>query len=57
VTYNSNLNKAMKNLEEVIALRFDDVAELKTGNKVFDDVTKAITGFTILWHLEKEERE
>lgn len=57
VTYNTNLAKAIRNFEEVMALRFDDVNELKTGNKVFDDVTEAITGFTIIWHLEKEERQ
>lgn len=56
ITFNNNLYAALKNLEEVIALRYDDVNELKTGNKIFDDVTKAITGFTIIWHLEKEER-
>ena len=57
IVFNTNLEKAIKNLEEVISLRFDDANELKTGNKVFDDVVDAITGFTIIWHLEKEERE
>ena len=57
IVFNTNLEKAIKNLEEVISLHFDDASELKTGNKVFDDVVDAITGFTIIWHLEKEERE
>ena len=57
VEYNLTLRKALNNLEEIISLKLDDVEELSTGNRVFDEVTKALTGFTIIWHLEKEERQ
>lgn len=57
VEYSITLRSALKNLEEIIALKYDDIDELRTGNRVFDEVTKALTGFTIIWHLEKEERE
>jgi hypothetical protein len=56
VEYNLTLRKALNNLEEIISLKLDDVEELSTDNRVFDEVTKALTGFTIIWHLEKEER-
>lgn len=57
VEYNLTLRKALNNLEEIISLKLDDVEELSTGNRIFDEVTKALTGFTIIWHLEKEERQ
>lgn len=57
IDYNTQLRIALLNLEEIMALKFDDIDELSTGNKIFDEVVKSVTGFTIIWHLEKEERE
>lgn len=57
VEFNKNLSAAIRNLEQVISLKYDDKEELKTGNKAFDELTEAMTGFSIIWHLEKQERE
>jgi hypothetical protein len=57
ITYNTTLQKALNALEDVISFRFDAYNELVSGNDVFDAAIKEITGFTIIWHLEKSERE
>lgn len=57
VEFNKNLSAAIRNLEQVISLKYDDKEELKTGNKAFDELTEVMTGFSIIWHLEKQERE
>jgi hypothetical protein len=40
-----------------MSFKFDAYNELVTGNEIFDAVIKEITSFTIIWHLEKSERE
>lgn len=57
VTYNTNLQKALNALEDVMSFKFDAYNELVSGNEVFDAVIKELKSFTIIWHLEKSERE
>jgi hypothetical protein len=57
VTYNTNLQKALNALEDVMSFKFDAYSELVTGNDIFDAVIKELKSFTIIWHLEKSERE
>jgi hypothetical protein len=57
VTYNTNLQKALNALEDVMSFKFDAYSELVTGNDIFDAVIKELKSVTIIWHLEKSERE